>query len=103
MIKDAEKPPEWAVNLKLEKMLMVDSAGVEAFLALQRGGEKMVYFEGALAEVADERTTKLPADQWQDLHDVITQISRAERDGLVYLLQKRVSHRHFKYWMVKAS
>tara|TARA_R110000765_G_scaffold91112_9_gene173012 strand:+ start:299 stop:610 length:312 start_codon:yes stop_codon:yes gene_type:complete len=103
MTKGVKKSPEWAVDLKLEKMLMVDSVGVKAFLASRRGGEKMVYFEGALAEVADEKTTKLPADQWQDLHDVITQIYRASRDGLVYLLQERVSHRHFKYWMVKAS
>jgi hypothetical protein len=75
----------------------LDEAGLAAWVACAAPGEELVYHRGFLAVDVASVISKLPAERQQLLRRVAEAALRAERQGLVHLVQSRLGPSAFAY------
>lgn len=75
----------------------LDDVGVAAWLACAAPGEELIYHRGFLAVDAASLVSELSAEQQQRLRRVAEAALRAERQGLVHLVQSRLGPGAFDY------
>jgi hypothetical protein len=75
----------------------LDDVGIAAWIACAAPGEELIYHRGFLAVDAAGLVSELSAEEQQRLRRVADAALRAERQGLVHLVQSRLGPGAFAY------